>query len=308
MTSPEGGFYSSLDADSEGEEGKFYLWSREEAAEFLPMYALDENILHIEGDPNVVFTDEAMKGKCKLYGKRAERVLPGRDEKILSSWNGWMLAAFSEASIAFGKYEEVVRRNADFLLTRIDANGRITRHAKIDGLLEDYAGVAWGLTLAYEAVNDARYLDAARKLVDQVIARFSDDENGGFFDTAIDQEKLITRPKDLFDNATPGGNSVMADVLLRHGNRDLAERTIESIFPLAERYASGFGHLLCAAEWLNGKPKEITIGRAEFLKTIGEVYLPHRTIVHGDVTHVCVGNVCSAPTHDPQELLRSLRN
>jgi len=219
-----------------------------------------------------------------------------------------MLAAFSEASIAFGKYEDVVRRNAEFLLTRIDANGRIMRHAKIDGLLEDYAGVAWGLTLAYEAVNEPRYLDAARKLVAQVIARFSDDEGGGFFDTAIDQEKLITRPKDLFDNATPSGSSVMADVLLRHGNRDLAQRTIESIFSLAERYPSGFGHLLCAAEWLTNQPKEITISRNEFLKTIGEVYLPHRTIVHGDVTHVCVGNVCSTPTEDPQELLRSLRD
>jgi uncharacterized protein YyaL (SSP411 family) len=308
LTSPDGGFYSSLDADSEGEEGKFYLWSHEEASEFLPMYALDENILHIEGDPNVVFTEEAMKGKCKLYGKRTERVRPARDEKILSAWNGWMLAAFSEASIAFGKYDDVVRRNADFLLTRIDASGRITRHAKIDGLLEDYAGVAWGLTLAYEAVNEPRYLDAARKLVAQVIARFSDGEGGGFFDTAIDQEKLITRPKDLFDNATPSGNSVMADVLLRHGNRELAQRAIESIFQLAERYPSGFGHLLCAAEWLVGKPKEITISRSDFLKVIGDVYLPHRTIVYGDLTHVCVGNVCSAPTEDPQELLRSLRD
>jgi len=304
MTSPDGAFYSTLDADSEGEEGKFYLWS---GKDLLPGYELDEGILHITGDPNVVFTEEAKKGKCRLFGEREKRVRPARDEKILSGWNGWMLAAFAEACIAFGKYDDVVRRNADFLLTRIDANGRLLRHAKINGLLEDYAGVAWGLTLAYEAVNEPRYLDAARGLVDQVIARFSDDENGGFFDTPVDHEKLITRPKDLFDNATPGGNSVMADVLLRHGRIDLAKRTIESIFPIAERYPSGFGHLLCAAEWSIGRPKEIVIGGREFLKAFGDVYLPHRTIRYeGTSAHVCVGQTCSAPTDDPAVFRQSL--
>src|SRR5947209_11541391 len=107
-----------------------------------------------------------------------------------------MLAAFAEACIAFDRYADVVRKNADFLLSRIDANGRLLRHAKINGLLEDYAGVAWGLTLAYEAIHERKYLDAARQLVDQVIARFSDDANAAFFDTPIDHEKLITRPKD----------------------------------------------------------------------------------------------------------------
>ena len=180
----------------------------------------------------------------------------------------------------------------------------MTRHAKINGLLEDYAGVAWGLTLAYEAVNEQRCLDAARQLVDQVIARFSDHENGGFFDTPIDHEKLITRPKDLFDNATPGGNSVMADVLLRHAHTDLATRTIESIFPLAERYPSGFGHLLGTAEWITGRAKEIVIGGSEFLKAMSDLYLPHRLIRHepGTTAHVCEGQACSAPTDDPQKL------
>jgi uncharacterized protein YyaL (SSP411 family) len=195
-----------------------------------------------------------------------------------------------------------VRNSAEFLLKRIDANGRLTRHAKIDGLLEDYAGVAWGLTLANEAVNEPRYFDAASRLVGQVIARFSDAEDGGFFDTPVDYERLITRPKDLFDNATPSGDSVMAEVLLRHGNRELAARTIESILPLAERYPSGFGFLLGAAEWSAGRAKEIVISRDEFLKVIGEIYLPHRTIAYGDTTHVCVGTVCSAPTDDPREL------
>jgi uncharacterized protein YyaL (SSP411 family) len=331
LTSPEGGFYSSLDADSEGEEGKFYLWSREEVSELIPMYDLSENILNITGDPNVVLTEAAMKGKCKLYGEREKRVRPARDEKILSGWNGWMLAAFAEACIAFGKYDDVVRRNADFLLTRIDDNGRLTRHAKINGLLEDYAGVAWGLTLAYEALHERKYLDAARRLVDQVIARFIDEENGGFFDTPVDHETLITRPKDLFDNATPGGNSVIAEVLMRHAilfGRDdyaqLAARTIEAIVPLAERYASGFGFLLCDAEWKLGHPKEIAIAGSDigpFVKVIGETYLPHRIIVAGDESsdlplmegrtsgaYVCEGYVCKEPAGDPDALLRRLRD
>src|SRR5205085_1732173 len=114
---------------------------------------------------------------------RSQRVWPARDNKILAGWNGWMLAAFAEAALAFDReaYREVVRKNADLLLSRIDPNGRLTRHAKIPGLLEDYAGVAWGLVLAFEAVHDRRYLDGSRQLVDQILARFLDEENGGFF-------------------------------------------------------------------------------------------------------------------------------
>src|SRR5205807_3558648 len=176
----------------------------------------DHNILNVPRDPESVAADLgitieqlseiAARGKCKLYGVRSQRVWPGRDEKILAGWNGWMLAAFAEAALAFDRddYRDVCRRNADFLLGRI-VDGRLTRHAKIAGLLEDYAGVAWGLTLAYEATHERRYLDATRGLMEQVLSRFADDENGGFFDTPIDHEALITRPKDLFDNATPSG-------------------------------------------------------------------------------------------------------
>src|SRR5688500_17301688 len=226
MTSPDGAFYSTLDADSEGEEGKFYVWTRAEVMEilgadegrvFCALYDITErgnweghNILNVPRDPVSVaddlgvtidqLADIAARGKCKLYGVRSKRVWPGRDEKMLAGWNGWMLAAFAEAALAFGRYDEVVRKNADFLLSRIDAGGRLTRHARIPGLLEDYSGVAWGLTLAYEATHERRYLDAARGLVDQILARFRDEEHGGFFDTPIDHEQLITRPKDLFDN------------------------------------------------------------------------------------------------------------
>jgi uncharacterized protein YyaL (SSP411 family) len=356
MTSPDGGFYASLDADSDGVEGKFYVWSRQEVLSilgpdegriFCALYDITDrgnwegsNIPNVPRDFEVVASDQgippeqladvAARGKCKLYGVRAERVWPGRDNKILAGWNGWMLAAFAEAALAFDRdsYRDVVRKNADLLLTRIDPNGRLTRHARIAGLLEDYAGVAWGLVLAFEAVHDRRYLDAARTLADQILARFLDGERGGFFDTPVDHEVLITRPKDLFDNATPSGNSLAADVLLRLAilfgeERYLREgtRAVEATFPLAERYPNGFGFLLGVAEWRSGTPKEIALtGEAieALLRIVGETFLPHRVLVAGKETgdlplmegrasdtvkaYVCEAYACQEPTDDPERL------
>jgi len=359
MTSPDGAFYSTLDADSEGEEGKFYVWTRAEVLEILgeeegrifsALYDVTDRgnwegqtILNIPRDPESVaaelgvpmerVADVALRGKCKLYGVRAKRIWPARDEKILAGWNGWMLAAFAEAALAFGdSYEKTVRRNADFLLTRIDASGRLTRHARINGLLEDYSGVAWGLTLAYEALHDRKYLDAARGLADQIIARFTDEEHGGFYDTPVDHEQLITRPKDLFDNATPSGTSVTCEVLLRlallFGREEYAERAtraLQSTWPLAARYPSGFGFLLCVAEWRAGTPKEIAITGTDIAAlqgVVGRTYLPHRVLVagagsadlpllqHRDPTrttaYVCEAYACLEPTADPERLAKLL--
>jgi len=345
MTSPDGAFYSTLDADSEGEEGKFYVWSRAEVMEvlgeeegriFCETYNITEggnwegtNILNMQREAENA--DIAARGKCKLYGVRAKRVWPARDEKVLTGWNGWMLAAFAEACVAFDRYHDTVRRNADFLLTRADANGRVMRTEKIPGLLEDYTGYAWGLILAYEALHERRYLDAARNAMNQVLDRFAD-EKGGFFDTPVDHEKLITRPKDLFDNATPSGNSVAADVLLRlallfadERCARAATRALESAWPLVERYPSGFGFLLGAAEWRAGQPKEIAItgpaNDAAFRKlraVVGETFLPHRVLVAGEgsatlplmqdrpfhrvMAYVCQAYVCQEPTADPERL------
>jgi uncharacterized protein YyaL (SSP411 family) len=360
MTSPEGGFYSSLDADSEGVEGKFYVWSRaevlsilgeEEGRIFCALYDITEhgnweeqNIPNMPRDPETVagdlgitpdrLADVAARGKCKLYGVRAERVWPSRDDKVLAGWNGWMLAAFAEAALAFDResYRDVVRRNADLLLSRLGADGRFVRHAKIAALLEDYAGAAWGLLLAFDAIHDRRYLDGARSLVEQILARFAD-ENGGFFDTPTDHEPLITRPKDIFDNATPAGNSLAADALLRLAilfgeERYTTEgtRAIESVLPLAERHPNGFGFLLGVAEWRAGKPKEIALTgsiddeRFQALRrVVGDAYLPHRVLVAGrgaaaglplmegrsaeqTMAYVCEGYACLEPTAEPERL------
>jgi uncharacterized protein len=365
MTSPEGGFYSTLDADSEGEEGKFYVWSRAEVLEilgpeegriFCALYDVTErgnweghNILNVPREPESVaegfgislqqLEEIAARGKCKLYGHRAARVPPGRDEKILAGWNGWMLAAFADASLAFDRddYRQVVATNAGFLLDRMAHEGRLFRsykdgRARIDGLLEDYSGVAWGLTLAFEATHDVRYLHAARGFVDEIVARFGDEEKAGFFDTPTDYEKLITRPKDLFDNATPSGNSVTFDVLLRLAlmfgeprYADVATRGIEAIFGLAERYPSGFGFLLGVAEWRAGSPKEVAItGPVDdavfkiLRNVVAEEFQPHRVLVAGAgtetlplmegrgaervVAYVCRAFACQEPTSDAGRL------
>ncbi|MCU1347527.1 MAG: hypothetical protein JWO56_557, partial [Acidobacteria bacterium] len=355
MTSPDGAFYATLDADSEGVEGKFYVWTRPEVLEilgeeegriFAALYDVTEQgnwegqtILNVPCNPESVaadlgitmerLADVASRGKCKLYGVRAKRVWPARDEKMLAGWNGWKLSAYAEVEHSIGaKYEEAVRRNADFLLTRIDANGRLTRHARIPGLLEDYSGVAWGLTLAYEALHDRKYLDAAQGLVEQIVARFTDEEGGGFYDTPTDHERLITRPKDLFDNATPSGTSVTCEVLLRLAvlfgkveYTDRATRALESTWPLAERYPSGFGFLLGVAEWRAGAPKEIAITGSDIAalqRVVGETYLPHRILVAGDgsadlplmehraasetMAYVCEAYACLEPTADPERL------
>ncbi|MBV8516821.1 MAG: thioredoxin domain-containing protein [Acidobacteria bacterium] len=357
MTSPDGGFYSTLDADSEGEEGKFYVWTRAEVLEllggdegrvFCALYDVTEggnweghNILNVPRDPASVAADLGIelvqlddivaRGKCKLYGAREQRVRPGRDEKILSGWNGWMLAAFAEAALAFDKnsYREIVLKNASYLLTRI-VDGKLSRHAHIAGLLEDYSGVAWGLTLAYEATHERRFFDGARSLVEQMLARFRDEENGGFYDTPSDHEQLITRPKDLFDNATPAGTSVACEVLLRHAllfgeerYAQIATETLERMWPVVEKYASGFGFALGVAEWRATQPREIAITGDDdtsrvLTRVVGETFLPHRVLVAGResadlplmeqrpqeraMAYVCVGYACEEPTSDPERL------
>jgi uncharacterized protein YyaL (SSP411 family) len=364
MTSAQGGFYSTLDADSEGEEGKFYVWTRpevlsllgeEEGRIFCALYDISENgnwegknILHLPRDTQVVADDFGLtleklneiveRGRQKLYAVRAKRVWPARDEKILAGWNGWMLAAFAEGSLAFGSDElrDQTRRNADFLLDRMMEGDRLYRSYKdgqrrIGGLLEDYAGVAWGLIAAFEATQVKRYLMAARDLASQILERFDDKENGGFFDTPIDHEELITRPKDLFDNATPSGNSVALEVLLKLAKyfgeerfQRAATRGLASTASIALRYPTGFGFLLCVAEWAAGKPKEIAItGKGEHLvRTVGAEYVPHRILVWSDVpelplmqgktqdrtlAYLCEDYVCQEPSADPDGLRKLLQ-
>ena len=249
MTDITGGFYSSEDADSEGEEGKFYVWTRDEvlrildpddAALFCAFFDVTElgNFEHGKSILNTPYSLEEFaaeqgkgvdeirgiinKGKRDLFHEREKRIRPGRDDKMLAAWNGLMLTAFAEAANILGRddYRQIAIRNAEFITDKLMENGRLFRsyksgQAKLNGYLEDYAYVIEGMLAVYEATFDLRFFKNARALADTMITHFWDDQEGGFYFTSSDHEELITRTKDYFDNATPSGNSVAALALLK---------------------------------------------------------------------------------------------
>ena len=325
MTSPDGGFYSTQDADSEGVEGKFFVWSGSqlvdtigpEDAEIAARYFdVSEhgnwehtNILNMRDEPPAVAaalgtTSGDLKAaidriRPKLFAAREQRIKPGRDEKILTSWNGLALRAFAEAAVVLraDRFRRAAIANAEFILDKLRVDGRL-RHsykdgqARFNGYLEDYACFADGLIALYEATFDRRWLNEARALVDQIIEHFADEVHGGFFDTSNDHETLIARPKDLYDNATPSANSVAADVLLRlallTGEIAYEERalvSLEMIASAAIRMPSAFGRWLCAIDFAIGQPLEIAvIGdpesglTANLLQVIWQRWLPNKIV------------------------------
>jgi uncharacterized protein YyaL (SSP411 family) len=299
MTHPGGGFYSTQDADSEGEEGRFFLWDRQEIEALLDPEAArvalqywgvadgpnfeGRSILHVPREADEVaaapgLTPERLReilgrARATLFAHRERRVKPGRDEKVLAAWNGMMLRAFAEASRALGRpdYLHVAERNAGFLLSALIVDGRLLRtwkdgRAKLLGYLEDHAMVVDGFLALHEASLDQRWLHEARRLADAMLDLFWDPETGGFFDTGRDHEALVVRPRSLFDSAVPCGSSVAADVLLRlavlTGRSDLEQRaveTIRSVAPLMSRYPSGFGRFLGALDFHLGPAVELAL-------------------------------------------------
>ncbi len=251
MTDPGGGFYSTEDADSEGEEGKFYVWTpaevaavigNERAETFNYVYDVTDsgnfehkNILNLPKtieqcaqlkriDP-AQLTNQLAEDRSKLFIEREKRVRPGLDDKVLVAWNGLMIDALAYASGALSepRYAEAAQKAADFVLANLRrGDGRLLHtwragQAKVDAYLDDYACFINGLVSLYEAGFDERYIDAAIELADQMIAHFADRDGGGFFYTPDDGEQLISRQKDLQDSATPSGNSMAATALLRLG-------------------------------------------------------------------------------------------
>jgi uncharacterized protein len=249
MTSPEGGFYSSQDADSEGEEGKFFLWTPAETREAIADEELAKiakryfdiseegnfegrNILNRtigQADAAKLFdktADEVAAAietiRSRMFAAREKRIKPGRDEKILAAWNAMMIAAFAEGYRALGdpRYLAAAERAVEFAMTKL-WDGRALRRSYKDGIarfnayLEDYALMAGAMIDTYEASLDPRYLEQARILADVILERFLDRENGGFFFTSDDHEELITRSKAAFDGSTPSGNSAAVMALLR---------------------------------------------------------------------------------------------
>jgi len=334
MTSPEGGFYSTQDADSEGHEGKFFVWDHaevhtllgeEDAVLFCEYYDVTAGG-NFEGKniPNLKLSleelgrkhgisvsdaeDSIKRSKARLFAVREQRIKPDRDDKILTAWNGLMLASFAEAGAALSRpeYLEAGRRNAEFVLSKLRCDGLLLRTykdgvAKFNAYLEDYAFFIESLVTLYETTGETRWLDEALTLTDRMIAEFWDETNGGFYFTGNSHEELIVRSKDYFDNATPSGNSVAAIVLQRlslltekKDYKNLAVAVLNQIADPARKYPSGFGYALTAVDFLLSDPKEIAIVAVDqpslnlFLNDIWAKYLPSKVVaarLHEETTH-----------------------
>lgn len=297
MTNPQGGFYSSLDADSEGEEGKFYVWTHDEIQSILGsefeffktaygitpqgnwegktilQRALDNSSLaaRFKLDPETVHSKLA-EAHARILEARSRRVRPGTDDKVLVMWNALALMAFAEAGRYLGRqdYLDTAIRNAHFLLDNLYVNDRLLRswrdgQAKHNAYLEDYAGLMLALLALYQSDSNAEWYVSALKLADEMVAHFSD-PNGGFFDTRDDHEALLVRPKDIQDNATPSGNALAVMALLQlstYGDRttwrDTAEDMLASIVNALLRYPTAFAQWLSAADFALGPTHEVAI-------------------------------------------------
>ena len=299
MTDPSGGVYSAQDADSEGVEGKFFVWSPGEinavmgdtdGEVFAGYYGVTaggnfegKNILNIRQNPEEFAETKGLtadqlgdiinRGSKALLEVREQRIHPMRDDKVLASWNGLMLRSFAEAAAALGRpdYLAVAIKNAGFLVGSMKSDGRLLRtyrdgQAKLLGYLEDYSFVIDGLLALYEATFDPRWLEEAVTLADSMIELFWDEGIGGFYDTGSDHETLVVRPRDVFDNAQPCGGSVASDVLLRlavfTGKSDYSAKAavpLRSLHQAMSQSPGGTGHWLSALDFYVSPPKEIAV-------------------------------------------------
>jgi uncharacterized protein YyaL (SSP411 family) len=370
MRSPEGGFYSSLDADSEGHEGKFYVWDAAELDEILgpeaPLAGAYWGVTpagNFEGKSILSVADvdhrrlarqfsievEQLEpivahAKAKLYEVRSKRVWPGRDDKILASWNGLMVRALAEAARAFGddEYAALAMDGATFLFDRLVQDGRVLRsysggRARIAGYLEDHAAVGLAALAVYELTFDDRWLVRARDLGASMTRWFWDDAEEVFFDTSSDHETLITRPRDVYDNATPSGTSLAVELLSRLGDlfddgdaHDRAAKVANSLAPAVARYPLAFGHMLgCVDMLVNGAVELAIVGDPKSVEfqamamTAAARYAPSlvvaggpesgarleiallfgRTTISGKPTaYLCRNRVCELPVTSPDAL------
>ncbi len=388
MTSPEGGFHSAEDADSEGEEGRFYLWTTRELeavlgaedgrlaasvwnateegnfadeatgertgknilhlARELPEFAAEHGIELAELEARV----ESMR--ARLFASRETRVHPLEDDKVLTDWNGLMIAACAAAGRAFDepRYVAAARHAGDFLLRELrDGEGRLYKRHRggesgLPAMLEDYAFAVWGFVELYEATFEVPWLRAALELTEVVLAHFADAEEGGFYLAPDDGEALIVRAKEIYDGAIPSGNSVMATNLLRlarlTGETSLearADGVLRAFSSSVSNAPVGYTHLLLALDFAVGPAHEIVVAGERdapdtqgMLRAIAREFVPnavvlfrpageaepeiariaeyaaHQDWLNGKATaYVCREFTCAAPTHDVEQVLRSLR-
>jgi uncharacterized protein YyaL (SSP411 family) len=309
MRAPEGGFYSALDADSEGEEGKFYVWSLDEVRQVLGDDA-DVAIEYLgmtehgnfEGNNIPVRAKDGLPEavRLRLYQARSKRVWPELDDKRLTAWNALMISALAEAGATLGepRYVDAARSAAAFVLRSLrDDQGRLLRtykdgEAKLNAYLEDHAFLLEALLTLYESTFDPHWFAAAREIADSMIKRFADDERGGFFETSSDHEQLVARRKDLEDNPIPAGNSSAAYGLLRlaalTGEHEYEERAL-GVFALlheiVDRHPQAFAHLLQALDFHFAQVKEVALvgeDTTQLERVVRSKFRPHMVLAGGE--------------------------
>ncbi len=382
MVTPEGGLCAAEDADSEGVEGKFYVWTEREIRDTLPESDADlvirafnvseegnfrdeatgrktgENILHRSQGPQARPLNPDEKARLEaaretLFGIRERRVRPLRDDKVLTDWNGLMIAALARGARAFENpaYAEAAARAAAVVEARLSgAGGRLLHRyrdgqAAVEGLLDDYAFLAWGLLELYEATFEEKHLRWALELADVMRSRFEDAERGGFFFAAKGAEDLIVRKKEFQDAAVPAGNSVAALILLRlarlTGRSDLEESAsgvFQALAGTVDRLPSAFTFLLSALDFATGPTQEVVIvgdrdgdDTRAMVQVLGSRFLPdtvtllrpadrgtpdidtlapfvrHHEMVEGKAAaYVCRDRACRAPVTGSQALLAAI--
>ena len=371
MLDANGGFYSAQDADSEGAEGRFFVWTRNQVEQALEGHSEDPhgdaelfsaafgvtasgnfegaNILSMVKSPaqvaaefgtNIADAESRLAAvRAALLVAREKRPRPGRDDKVLASWNGLMLSALAEAARAFDRedYLLVAEKNADFVLGRmLGPDGRLARSwkdgsARLNAYLEDYAFVAEGLLGLYQTTFDPARFVAARAMCEVVLAHFADSD-GGFFDTSDDHEDLLFRPKETQDGAMPSGGAVAASVFTRLGALTgdsrysmAAEASFGAVGHLLSRAPLGFAAWLSAFDLLLAPPSELAIVGPDSMPMLAVVrakYRPNlvvavkssdgdggigilegREALRGETAaYLCRGFACEAPTTNPDEL------
>ncbi len=389
LTSKEGGFYSAEDADSEEVEGKFYVWTVSQIQSAIgaadtetlkKIYNLadDGNFKSQEAEAlvggNILYLNKTLpelaaelglsenrlrqrleKNRMQLFKVRKKRVHPFKDDKILTDWNGLMIAALAKAGQTLGesRYTAAASKAADFILRKLRAeNGRLMKryrngNAGLPAHLDDYAFSVWGLLELYAATLEARYLQEAIQINDQMIAHFWDNQSGGFFMTADDGEKLLIRSKDIYDGAVPSGNSVAALNLLRLGHLTgrqeylkKAEGITRAFAGSVNRYPPGHSQLMVALQYaLNPNYEVVVVGRPgakdtrAMLAALRRPFLPGKVVLlrpadkktaaaiirlapytefmvaqKGRATaYVCTNFVCKLPTTDVSQMLANLQ-
>jgi uncharacterized protein YyaL (SSP411 family) len=377
MTDSKGGFYSTQDADSEGEEGKYFVWTpveiekvvgNQDAVVIQRYFDVTHegnfegrSILYRPQDASEVAADLGLesveletiveRGTGLLLEARGQRVPPAKDTKILTSWNGLMLSSMARCAAILHRddYLQAAIANASFILQNMRDGQRLLRtykdgQAKLKGYLEDYACLADGLISLYEATFDYSWLKEAQNLAQQMLELFWDEEEGVFYDTGLDHEELIIRPRDISDGAMPSGSSMASDVLLRlsvfTGNPSYARKASSSLRSVQEfigRIPQGAGHWLAALDFYLSSPPEIAVigppheaATQALMDCIYDIYLPNKVMAgynpldmhsYPDIplledkdmrngiptAFVCQNYVCQQPVTEPEFLAKQLK-